>query len=417
MTGPRIIVYSSVFPSSAAPTAGTFIRERMFRVARRVPLAVVAPQPWSPFDALLRRIRPAFRPVRAAFEVMDGVEVHRPRFLSVPGVLKRFDGLLMAWSTWSCVRDLHARFHATLVDAHFGYPDGFAAAWIARRLHLPMTLTIRGSKDQRLIGTSREPGLRFALSSARRLISVSESLVRDVGLPLGIQADRFSVIGNGVDLERFRPEDRDAARRRLGIDSDARVVIGVGNLIELKGFHRVIPLLRGLRARHPKLLYLIVGGGAGQGDMSARLLALARENGVADAVRLCGRQPQDELRWFYSAADVFALATEYEGWANVLLEAMACGLPVVTTRVGGNDQVVRDPGTGTLVDYWDADAFAAALDDALGRAWSRDRILDYARANSWDARVDALLDLFAEVDREGTRAERPRLAVTPTQGT
>jgi len=405
---PRIIVYSSLFPSAASPNAGTFIRERMFRVARRLPLVVVAPQAWSPFDWAIRVFRKGFRPQGAAHEVMDGIEVFRPRFLSVPGVLKRLDGWLMGRCTLACVRRVQERFDGTLIDAHFGYPDGYAATWIGRRLGLPVTITLRGSKDQRLLGSDCEPALREALASADRLLSVTASLVEDVGGPLGQPRERFTLVGNGVDLARFGPADRGEARRRLDIPEDATVLIGVGNLIDLKGFHRVIPLLPGLRKRFPKLLYLIVGGATGQGDNSDRLRALAREHGVQDIVRLCGRQPQDELRWYYSAADVFALATAYEGWANVFLEAMSCGLPVITTRVGGNPEVVASPGVGTLVDFWDAQAFGQALSDALDRRWDREAIRAYARANDWERRVDQLVRLFEE-----TCAEAAQRRATP----
>ncbi len=404
MTQPRLIVYSSLFPSAAAPTAGTFIRERMFRVAKRVPIVVVAPQAWSPFDALIRRFRPDFRPMAASHEQVDGIDVYRPRWLSLPGVGKRFDGWLMALCTEACVRRVHRRFRATAIDAHFLYPDGWAATRIAQRLRLPATITIRGSKDEWLIGTSREKGLREAMARATKLFAVSQALARNVAHALGVAPAKVEVIGNGVDADRFAPVDRAEARRRLGLAADAPVLIGVGNLIPSKGFQRVIALLPRLRERHPGLVYLIVGGGATQGDMRASLEAQARECGVADAVRFCGRQLPDELRWFYGAADVFVLATEFEGWANVFLEAMACGLPVVSTRVGGNAEVVMEPDTGELVDWWDADAFAEAVERSLVRNWDRAAILAYARSQAWDERVDRLVAEFVRLTAPGEPA-------------
>lgn len=397
MSEPRLIVYSSLFPSAAAPAAGIFIRERMFRVARKLPIVVVAPQPWSPFDWLVRRFRPSFRPVAPAHETMDGIEVYRPRFFCLPGVLKRLDGWFMARATLPTVRRLAEQGGAPIIDAHFLYPDGWAATRIAARLGLPVTITIRGSKDEWLIGTDREPFLVEAMRSANRLFAVSQALVRSVVQRLGIDADKVTVIGNGVDLERFAPVDRAEARRRLGIAPGAKVIIGVGNLVPSKGFHRVIALLPELRRRHPGLMYLIVGGGSSQGDQRAELEALARRLGVAEIVRFCGRQPQEVLKWHYGAADVFAQATEFEGWSNVLLEAMACGLPVVTTRVGGNAEVVTDSSLGELVDWWDPDVFRDAIDRALARDWDRARIIAYARSNTWDDRVGRLVTAFREL--------------------
>ncbi len=405
MIEPRLIVYSSLFPSAAAPTAGTFIRERMFRVARRIPIVVVAPQAWSPIDALIRLFHRDFRPVAAAYEQIDGVEIYRPRWLSLPAVGKRFDGWLMAVCTEGCVRRIHRQFRATAIDAHFLYPDGWAATRIAQRLGLPATITIRGSKDEWLIGTSREAGLREAMARATKLFAVSQALARNVAHSLGVAPEKVEVIGNGVDAERFAPVDRAEARRRLGVPQDAPVLIGVGNLVPGKGFQRVIPLLPRLRERYPGLVYLIVGGGATQGDLRPSLEAQARECGVQDAVRFCGRQPQEDLRWFYGAADVFVLATEFEGWANVFLEAMACGLPVVSTRVGGNAEVVSEPDTGELVDWWDADAFADAIDRALARDWDRSAIIAYARSNAWDERVERLVAEFTRL----TGSPEPRM--------
>jgi len=343
-----------------------------------------------------------------AHEEMEGIHVYRPRWLSLPGIGKRLDGWLMAVGTERCVRRIHQDFRATAIDAHFLYPDGWAATRIAQRLGIPATITIRGSKDEWLIGTSREPGLRQAMARATKLFAVSQALARNVAYALGIPPEKVEVIGNGVDAERFAPVDRAEARRRLGLVPQAPVLIGVGNLIPSKGFQRVIPLLAGLRERHPGLVYLIVGGGATQGDLRASLEAQARDCGVESAVRFCGKLPQEELRWYYGAADVFVLATEFEGWANVFLEAMACGLPVVTTRVGGNAEVVAEPQTGELVDWWDAEAFADAIDRALARNWDRDRIIAYARSNSWDERVDRLVAAF---DRLTASSERRMLAM------
>jgi teichuronic acid biosynthesis glycosyltransferase TuaC len=385
----------------------------MFRVAQQLPIVVVAPQAWSPFDGLIRLFRRDFRPMAARHETMDGIEVYRPRWFSFPGVAKRFDGWFMARGTERCVRRIHQRFGATAIDAHFLYPDGWAAARIARRLGLPCTITLRGSKDEWLIGTDREPMLVEAMQAATRLFAVSEALKRNVAVRLGIDEDKVSVIGNGVDLARFAPVDKSEARRRLGIGEDAKVLIGIGNLVPLKGFQRVIPLLPGLRRRYPGLVYLIVGGGATQGDMRGELEALARQHGVGDIVRFCGRQPQEQLKWFYGAADLFVLATEFEGWANVFLEAMACGLPVVTTRVGGNAEVVADPAVGTLVDFWQAEAFSAAIDEALARDWDRRAIVAYAQANSWDDRIVRLVEEFG---RLSSPAIAHRAALEPMQG-
>ncbi len=391
---PRIVVFSSLFPSAEAPTAGLFIRERMFRVSKHLPLVVVAPQVWSPFDGIIRFFRKGFRPQARAHEIVDGVPIYRPRVFSVPAVFKRWDGWLMARGSRAVMRRLCAEFHPDLLDAHFLYPDGYAASLLAADFNLPLTITLRGSKDESLIGTDREPMLRLAMDRATHLFAVSEALKVDVAMRLGQPQGKVTVIGNGVDVSKFTPVDRLEARRRLGIDADTRVLISVGNLVEGKGFHRIIPLLPALRRRFSKIVYLVVGGAGLQADMLPALRRLAVEHGVTDVVRFLGVQPQADLKWLYGAADVFALATAHEGWANVFLEAMACGLPVVTTRVGGNAQIVCRAELGILVEYWNPIAFGEALAQALEREWDRQQLLAYAAANSWDERIERLIAEF-----------------------
>jgi teichuronic acid biosynthesis glycosyltransferase TuaC len=394
LSKPNVLVFSSLFPNANTPHAGAFIRERLFRVGKHIPIVVVAPVAWSPFDWLIRFFRASFRPQAQAFEVMDGVEVYRPRVFSVPGILKQFDGQLMARGAQSTVAKLVRERNINLIDAHFLYPDGFAASTLARELQLPFVVTLRGSKDQRLLGSPQETKLKSVLQSAAQIICVSRALKIDVAEKLIGENEKTTLIGNGVDLNKFSPEDKSAARARLNIAQDATVIVSVGGLVEGKGFHRIIPLLPALKAKFPKLIFLIVGGGASHGDMTQALKDLAKSCGAEAYVRFCGSQLPSELRWFYSAADVFALATKYEGWANVFLEAMACGLPVVSTQVGGNAEVVPSADVGTLVPFFDAHAFEAALADALTKSWDREKIIAYAKNNGWDARVTQVIATF-----------------------
>ena len=371
----------------------------MFRVGQRMPIVIVAPQVWSPLDFLIRLRRKSFRPIAAEYEVVDGIEVFRPKVFSVPGFFKSLDGWFMARGSRKVFQSIVKNFKPTIVDAHFVYPDGFAAGLLAKESGLPLTITIRGSKDEWLIGTSREPMLKRALHQATRLFAVSDALKQNVAVKLGVAADKVRVVGNGVDLAKFYQVDRHEARARLGIAPATKVMIGVGGLIPRKGFHRVIPLVKQISKDVPDFLYLIVGGGFSQGDMRTSLEELAVSNGVSAHVKFCGPQKPEDLKWFYGAADIFVLATEHEGWANVFLEAMACGLPVITTDVGGNSQVVNSKSLGTIIPYWEPAGFACAITEALGQAWDRAQIMNYAKSNDWQSRVDVLEQEFNQINK------------------
>lgn len=392
----RLIAFSSLFPNETAPNAGIFIKERLVRLARHVPVSVIAPVPWSPFDALIRLRRPGFRPRGVAHEVVDGLEIFRPRVLSFPGLFKRLDGWFMARGTFRLMKTLAARGPA-IVDGHFLYPDGYAATRNARRLGLASVVTLRGSKDRLLMGGSRESGMRQAARQADHLICVSQSLIDEVALRLVDDPSRITLVGNGVDLDKFQRQDRSLARQRLNLAADDRILLSVGNLIPLKGFDKVIACMPALIEAQPRLKLVIVGS-VPTGDSNIDVLhAQIRQLGLEDRIIFKGRQTQEELSWFYSAADLFVLATAYEGWANVFLEAMACGLPVISTRVGGNAEVVCSEDLGTLVEFWDPDAFIAAVKSGLLRSWDREALVAYARANQWDRRIEQLLNLYGKL--------------------
>lgn len=399
---PRLLVLSSLFPSRVQPGAGLFVRERMFRVGARLPLAVVAPAPWFPLQGLLRRFKPGFRPGAPAHELQQGHDVWFPRYLSFPGVLKQLDGLLMARGAWSRVRRIADERGIDIIDAHFGYPDGFAAVELGRRLGCPVTITMRGTESRHAKDAQLRPLLVRALEGATRVFAVSESL-RQVALSLGIAPEKVRVVGNGVDIDRFRIIDRAEARRTLAqaspaapmLGPDARVLVTVGGLVERKGFHRVIEQLPALLKRHPTLHYLVVGGPSTEGDMSAELRSLVRSLGLDERVHFLGLVAPDELHRVLSAADLFVLSTRNEGWANVFLEAMACGLPVVTTDVGGNREVVCADHLGLVVPFGDGAALADAISRALDMRWDGARIRAYAESNTWSRRVEDLLAEFA----------------------
>lgn len=394
VSGPHVVVLSSLFPSALQPGAGLFVRERMFRVGARLPLAVVAPTPWFPGQGWLRRLRPGSRPGAPHHERQQGFDVWYPRFASLPLVLRRLDGLAMALCALPRLRALQRAGRLDVLDAHFGYPDGYAAALLGRWLGVPVTITMRGTETRHAGDAVLRPLLVKALLGVQRVFSVSDSL-RRLALELGVPPERTRVVGNGVDLARFAPLPRQECRARLGLPDDAQVLITVGGLVERKGFHRVIELMPALRRRWPKLHYLVVGGASPEGDWSERLRDQVRQLGLDACVHFCGTVEPDGLARYLSAADVFVLATRNEGWANVLLEAMACGLPVVTTRVGGNAEVVCSDDLGALVPFGDSAALEAALDSALTRSWDRQLLRRHAEANTWDRRVEVLVEEFA----------------------
>ena len=391
---PKLLVYCSLFPSKKRPNAGVFIRERMFRVGKELPIIVVSPVPWFPFQGIIRYWKPHFRPQPDKFELQQGVQVYFPRFLSVPGLFKSWDGFFMALGSCSTLIKYKNEFN--IIDAHFAYPDGYAATLLGKWLKVPVTITLRGTEVPLAKMQGRKVRMLKAISNAARVFSVANSLKLHVGM-LGADTNKIRVVGNGVDINKFYPLDKQTQREALNIPDNAKVLISVGGLVERKGFHRVIEVLPELLKQYPELIYLIVGGESAEGNIKEQLHRQVDELKLENSVRFLGALNSEELKKPLSSADIFVLATANEGWANVFLEAMACGLPVVTTDVGGNKEVVNNDELGIVVPFADPPVLSNALLKAIDQHWDKNKIVKYAQDNAWDTRVEILVDEFKKI--------------------
>ena len=407
----RILTLSTCFPNERQPALGVFIRERMRHVAHHCDVTIAAPVPWFPLNRLLRRGRWTGIPRR---EAQDGLTVHHPRFFSVPGAFKSLDGVLYAMSLVPFVARLRRRFDFDLIDAHFAYPDGLAGVLLGQWFRRPTMITLRGSIVRLSRSPLHRPQIRRALEQASGIVAVSQSLKR-VAVGLGLSPDRIRVIPNGVDVARFRPGERQQARHALGLPPNAKIILTVAGIYEEKGQHLVLETLPSLARRHPELLYVMVGTPRSPGHQR-RLEARARRLGVLPMIRFAGTVPHEALpRWFH-AADVFCLATATEGWANVLLESLGCGIPVVTTDVGGNREIIREDALGRLLPWNDVVALREGLLDALERAWDPGLLVAHAERHSWESTALAVVDEFKTIIATSTVAADQRAAAPSLPG-
>ncbi|HEX3126063.1 MAG TPA: glycosyltransferase [Thermoanaerobaculia bacterium] len=374
----RLLVFSTVFPNAAQPHHGVFVRERMRGLPRCVPndveVRVVAPAPWFPF---VSGLRPGFRPVVPKEEIQDGVRVLHPKFLSIPGLAKSLDGIFLFLGSLPTLIRLRREFRFDAIDAHFVYPEGLAAMLLGKVFRVPVLITLRGMLPLLMPYRLRRPQLRYALRKAARIIAVSSSLKEDA-VRLGIDPGRVRVIENGIDPELFRPLDRNEARRSLGVEGP--LLVSVGTLSPRKGFHLVMEAMTKLR---PDLRFAIVGGDGAEGAMEAELRSLAARLGLEDRVIFAGPRSRAELASWYSAADLFVLASGHEGCPNVVLEALACGTPVVATPVGNVAELVT-PDVGIVAER-KVSELAEAIGQALSRDWDRQAIRARIEPRTWKA--------------------------------
>ncbi|MGE0099206.1 MAG: glycosyltransferase family 4 protein [Hydrogenophaga sp.] len=390
----KVLLFSSLFPSSVRPTHGIFVETRLRELLKtgRIEARVVAPVPWFPSGA--KRFGEYAQFARTpTHEQRNGLEVFHPRYLLLPKVGMTLAPLAMALGARATLNRLREQgFDFDLIDAHYYYPDGVAASLLARWFDRPFVVTARGT-DLNLIPQHTLPRqmiLRTAQQAAGS-IGVCQALM-DTLKDLGAQENKLHTFRNGVDLERFRPEPMAEARQNLGLEAKRTYLLSVGHLIERKGHHIAIEAL----ALLPEARLLIVG----EGPEKKALGLLAQRLKVEDRVTFVGQVAQPELRWWYSASDAVVLCSSREGWANVLLESMACGTPVVATSIWGTPEIVKDDAAGALMKERTAASLCEAWNVVASRRLDRRDTRRYAEQFSWEATTWKQIALFEKTLRE-----------------
>jgi len=335
-------------------------------------------------------------------ERIGDLVVYHPRYPLLPKISMPLQGLLMFLGSFLLVLRLHKRKNFHCIDVHYVYPDGFAGVLLGKLINRPVIVSARGT-DMNLFPKFRliRPMIRWTVRQSEGLVGVCTAL-KDAMVELGAPPAKVAVIGNGVDVKRFKPLDRQAARRVLKLPEEAQIIVSVGALIPRKGYQYLIPAIAELVPGHPTVHLYVVG----EGDFRPELEELARKLGVQDRVFLVGTRPNEELSDWYSAAEVSCLVSSREGWPNVLLESMACGTPVVATRVWGVPEVIVSPELGIMVNQ-NSQEIAAGLERALRTAWDREALVRHASTRTWEVvaeEVERFLAARSSVLREPPEA-------------
>jgi len=385
----KILTFTTLYPNEAQTGHGLFVERRLrfLLELEGIEAKVVAPVPWFPFNSAKFGRYAAFGRVPEK-EDRHGVDIYHPRYPLIPKVGMTIAPALLAAATLPYVKKLVANGEDfDLIDAHYFYPDGVAAAIIGKVLNKPVVITARGT-DINLIPQYFLPRkmIAWAARHCSRIITVCEALKTEL-INLGADGKKIHALRNGVDLDKFYPMDREKMQSKYQLTRPT--LLSVGHLVERKGHHFVIEAMKDL----PDYELLI----AGDGEERQRLQQLAVTERVADRVRFLGALTQPQLVEIYSAVDALVLASSREGWANVLLESMACGTPVIATNIWGTPEVVTTPDAGVLMNERSAAAIEKSAKKLLGSCPSREKTRRYAENFSWDETVNSIFDLFKSV--------------------
>lgn len=373
----KILTFTHLFPNAMQPVWGIFVYQRTRHLAEDGnQVKVVAPVPYIPrwFPS---KERERYKHIPRS-ETVGGLGVDHPRYALVPKIAMPFHGILLFLGCWRQVAKLHREERFDCIDSHWIYPDGFAAVLLGKMLGIPVFCSARGT-DANVYPAFRlvRPLIQWTLREAAGVIAVSQAL-KEVIAGLGVSRENVGVIGNGVDLQRFEMLNRQTAREKLGLPREGQLLLAVGTLNEHKNHALLISAFAQLAPRWPKLQLHIVG----EGHLRASLEGLVKGYGLQDRVLLPGSRPNEELYLWYNAADLSCLSSSREGWPNVLLESLACGTPVVATRVGGVGEVITLSELGVVVETT-AQAFSEGLEKGLRTNWERDALRKYAQSRTW----------------------------------
>ena len=386
------------------PTHGVFVENRLRAYLKRfdADVKVIAPVPWFPFTQKFFGTYATWAKVPKK-EIRHGIEVYHPRYFILPKIGMNAAPSALAHCVKKSVRELTSTgWDFDFVDAHYFFPDGIAAATLATDIDKPLVITARGT-DINLISKFDRPRKKIAHAAKQssEIITVSDGLKAQL-IELGVPDRKITTLRNGVDLETFRPLDRDLVRRELNIKGPA--IASVGHLIARKGHDVVIDALRAI----PDATLLIAGTGEDRQSLEKQVHAC----GLSERVRFLGAIAHEDLSIIYNAADVLALASSREGWPNVLLEAMACGTPCVATFAAGGE-VIRDLCAGKIADKRDAKSFAKAINELLASSIDRVATRRYAEDHSWDDTADGMEAIFTRLGEKNT--VNKSLVTTPIQ--
>lgn len=387
----RVLLFTTLFPHAGEPTLGVFVRNRLEHLIEdeNIEATVIAPVPYFPFTHAV--FGSYGRSAKAhPVERQKGLTVYHPRFVVIPKIGARLNARFLAKAGLAAAKKLIAagqRFD--VVDAHYLYPDGVAAVEIAQSLNLPVVMTARGSDVTQI--ALMEPYQRMimmAIDKASHVITVSQSL-KDKLSSLGADPQKITPLRNGVDTNKFviKESAKLSLAREFGFDPTKPLILYAGWLIPRK---RVDIAIDALTKLNPNVQLLVVG----DGPLMNNLRNQASQSGCAERIIFAGQQKPARMVDFFSASDVLILPSEREGWANVLLEAMACGTPVVSRAVDGALELVVKPEAGRLVEGNNPDHYAAALAELLAKNYSPILVRSYAEKFNWRATSRGQFEIF-----------------------
>lgn len=392
----KVLALTMVYPGPGEPQKAPYVRTRLQHLAEMEDVKLLVPCAAVDYGNPSGKL---FANWKLPSSYRDGAVNVLYRRWFYPPAGGALNALFLFLQILPAVIRLRRQFRFEVICADFAHPEGVTAALLAALFGVPFTVTLRGNELAFSKHWGRRRTMGWALRRAARVIALSDEL-RELAVELGAAPERAVLLPNGIDSASFHPRPKAECRRKHNIREDEAVILSAGQLRELKGHHRIVECLKGLRASGIPAR-LIIAGGPSRADRFAPVLEqMVAASGVAEYVTFAGDVSQQQVAELMAAADVFCLASSREGWPNVVNEALACGTPVVSTEVGAIRRLLPSPQYGIIVPVNDRKAMEDALGTALRHQWDHAAIARWGGARSWKKVADELRDhLLAITDK------------------
>jgi glycosyltransferase involved in cell wall biosynthesis len=399
----NVLIFTNLFPNPKQPLRGNFVGRLVKEMSKMAHITVVSPLPWFPEKGLLKFFTNGYNKLNYLSQYSDipsytqwnSIDVYYPRYPFIPVLSRPVHPVLMTIGVSNLVKKLVKERDIDIINTHWIYPDGIAATWIGKQIGRPVILSARGC-DINLYGKYilRRPQIVWALKNSCKITTVSKALSQEIVNGLGMESKKIAVILNGVDRNKFNiHKHRKEVKEKLGLNKDKRYLIFIGQLHEVKGINYLIEALYILRNRGVLAFDTIL---IGDGELRDRVMKWIDEKELTEYITVRGNVSHDEVPLWMNACDILCLPSKREGLPNVILEALACGTPVVVSKVGGIPEVVNE-SNGILVEPRNPLALADALQFAFKKDWNRNMISKETENFSWKNSARLYIDEFEKV--------------------
>ncbi len=377
----KILAISYLFPNAEKPNHGIFVYNRLNAMAKYADVTVINPIPWSPLHSFIDKFK-HLRNIPTKTQ-RGNLTIYHPRFLSIPGYAKGVEIPTYRSAVKKVINKIG--FDFDLIDLHWTFPDLPTGDYLSNRYGVPYRVTLRGMEAFHIQdGDVRQGAVAQYLNKVGSIISLSTEMANQA-ISMGVSPKKVTVIRNGVDTDKFFYKPIEESRALLNLPKEHKIVLGVGSLIHRKGFDVVIKAMAEIESKERLFHFYILGSEGPEGDYRSELKKVVREKELENFVHFVGAVPNETLVDWYNAADVFCLSSRGEGSPNVLTEALACGCPAVSTKVGSAPDIIEsEEDLGVLVDVDDNHNMSNALLQLLAKENDRQQRAEVFGKYTWD---------------------------------